>query len=253
MTEPNAARQAGAAQGGAEHASERTSGVRERTRAGDNAAMDDPGGRRIGVYVCHCGGNISDYVDVEKVIEDIRDADELIVVRARTRDGAVACPGCGTETSRVHGYHDDLRRISLKRLAALVGATGEKAETDRRRETMRVAAIEREYRAKLDDLRHNYALRVTVDWVQALELYVPVQRFEVLIKRRKGERLIRIDWHPLVRAVEPPLCEAGLGLDRVRFVCDDKLHLVAPTRDEAIVIERVLQSDRPAKSVVAQR
>jgi hypothetical protein len=132
------------------------------------------------------------------------------------------------DRNRVHGYHDDLRRMSLKRLAALAGATGEKAEADRRRETMRVAAIEREYRAKLDDLRHNYALRVTVDWVQALELYVPVQRFEVLIKRRKSERLIRIDWHPLVRAVEPPLCEAGLGHDRVRFVCDDKLHLVAP-------------------------
>jgi heterodisulfide reductase subunit A len=25
--------------------------------------------RRIGVYVCHCGGNISDYVDVERVVE----------------------------------------------------------------------------------------------------------------------------------------------------------------------------------------
>ena len=27
---------------------------------------------------------------------------------------------------------------------------------------------------------------------------------------------------------EPPLCEAGLGLDRVRLVCDDKLHLTEP-------------------------
>jgi hypothetical protein len=132
------------------------------------------------------------------------------------------------DRGRVHGYHDDLRRTSLKRLAALARAEGEKAESDRRRETMRVAAIEREYRAKLDDLRRNYALRVTVDWVQTLELYVPVQRFEVLIRRRKGERLIRIDWHPLARAIEPPLCEAGPGLDRTRLVCDDKLHLVAP-------------------------
>jgi hypothetical protein len=131
------------------------------------------------------------------------------------------------DRDRVHGYHDDLRRTSLKRLAALARAEGEKAESDRRRETMRVSAIEREYRAKLDDLRRNYALRVTVDWVQALELYVPVQRFEVLIRRRKGERLIRIDWHPLARAIEPPLCEAGPGLDRTRLVCDDKLHLVA--------------------------
>ena len=132
------------------------------------------------------------------------------------------------DRNRVHSYHDDLRSSSLKRLAALARADGERAEADRRRETLRVEAIEREYRAKLDDLRRNYALRVTVEWVQALDLYVPVQRFEVLIRRRKGERVVRLDWHPLVRAAEPPLCEAGLGLDRVRLVCDDKLHLTDP-------------------------
>ena len=27
--------------------------------------------KKIGVYICHCGGNISDYVDVEKVREEI--------------------------------------------------------------------------------------------------------------------------------------------------------------------------------------
>jgi heterodisulfide reductase subunit A len=41
----------------------------------------DPAGRRIGVYVCHCGGNISDYVDVEKVISDIHDAGDVVVSR----------------------------------------------------------------------------------------------------------------------------------------------------------------------------
>jgi hypothetical protein len=132
------------------------------------------------------------------------------------------------DRNRVHAYHDDLRSTSLKRLAALARAEGDRAQADRRRETLRVEAIEREYRAKLDDLRHNYALRVTVEWVQALDLYVPVQRFEVLIRRRKGERVIHLDWHPLVRAAEPPLCEAGVGLDRVRLVCDDKLHLTEP-------------------------
>jgi heterodisulfide reductase subunit A2 len=44
------------------------------------AAEAEPG-RRIGVYVCHCGGNISDYVDVEKVIEDIRDNGDVVVSR----------------------------------------------------------------------------------------------------------------------------------------------------------------------------
>jgi hypothetical protein len=130
------------------------------------------------------------------------------------------------DRNRVHAYHDDLRSSSLKRLAALVRAEGDRA--DRRRETLRVEAIEREYRAKLDDLRHNYALRVTVEWVQALDLYMPVQRFDVLIRRRKSERVVRLDWHPLVKTAERPLCEAGLGLDRVRLVCDDKLHLTEP-------------------------
>ena len=37
------------------------------------------GQRRIGVYVCHCGGNISDYVDVDKVIADIQDAGDVVV------------------------------------------------------------------------------------------------------------------------------------------------------------------------------
>jgi hypothetical protein len=132
------------------------------------------------------------------------------------------------DRNRVHVYHDDLRSASLKRLAALARADGDRAEADRRRETLRVEAIEREYRAKLDDLRRNYALRVTVEWVQALDLYVPVQRLEVLIRRRKGERVLRLDWHPLVRTAELPLCEAGLGLDRVRLVCDDNLHLTDP-------------------------
>lgn len=132
------------------------------------------------------------------------------------------------DRNRVHAYHDDLRSASLKRLAALARVDGDRAEADRRRETLRVEAIEREYRAKLDDLRHNYALRITAEWVQALDLYVPVQRFDVLIRRRKGERVVRLDWHPLVKTAEPLLCEAGLGLDRVRLVCDDKLHLTEP-------------------------
>jgi transposase len=40
------------------------------------------------------------------IIEDVQDAGEVIVVRARTADEAVACPACGTPTGRVHGYHE---------------------------------------------------------------------------------------------------------------------------------------------------
>jgi hypothetical protein len=98
----------------------------------------------------------------------------------------------------------------------------------RRRRSAGAGSIEREYRAKLDDLRRNYALRVTVDWIQTLELFVPVQRLEVLIRRRKGDRLIHLDWHPLARLAEPPPCDWGVGLDATRLVCDERLHLTEP-------------------------
>jgi hypothetical protein len=40
---------------------------------------------------------------------------------------------------------------------------------------------------------------------------------------------------------------------RIELLALQKLHLVAPTRDEAIVIERVLPANPPATSVVARR
>ena len=56
------------------------------------------------------------------VIEDVEDAGEVVCVRARTRGEAVACPDCGTETARVHEYHErtaadvpvDGRRVLVK-------------------------------------------------------------------------------------------------------------------------------------------
>ena len=129
------------------------------------------------------------------------------------------------DCARVHEYHNDLRRGALSKLAGLRKAASDKEESERKRETMRVAAIEREYAAKLDDLRNNYALRVSVGWVQGLVLFAPVQRYEVLIKRRKGERIVTIDWHQAVRMMEPLRCDWGLGLERARLVCDEQLHL----------------------------
>src|SRR5215470_11598179 len=56
------------------------------------------------------------------VIEDVEDAGDVIVVRARTRDDPVPCPDCGTQTARVHGYYErtaadvpvDGRRVVVK-------------------------------------------------------------------------------------------------------------------------------------------
>src|SRR3990170_4054630 len=37
--------------------------------------------RRIGVYVCHCGGNISDHVDIDRVIAAVEHEPGVVVAR----------------------------------------------------------------------------------------------------------------------------------------------------------------------------
>ena len=46
-----------------------------------DAALPDPKARRIGVYVCHCGGNISDYVDVQAVVDAVKDEPGVVVAK----------------------------------------------------------------------------------------------------------------------------------------------------------------------------
>jgi heterodisulfide reductase subunit A len=38
-------------------------------------------GRRIGVYICHCGGNISDHVDVQRVVDAVSGEADVVVAR----------------------------------------------------------------------------------------------------------------------------------------------------------------------------
>ena len=128
----------------------------------------------------------------------------------------------GRDQERLYSYHNDLHRESALRLSALG-----KDDAGRQREEKRNEAIRREYQAKLNDLARQYAMRVAVEWVQTLELVMPVQRFAVQIRRRKAERLVHLDWNPLARRLESAPCEFSYSADRPRLVCDDALHLVA--------------------------
>ncbi len=60
--------------------------------------------RRLGVYVCNCGGNISDYVDVERVVEAVKDEPGVVVARR-----AMFTCSDGTQQEIV----DDIRREGL--------------------------------------------------------------------------------------------------------------------------------------------
>jgi hypothetical protein len=124
------------------------------------------------------------------------------------------------DLARLHEYYTGLRQEAWQRL--------QKQPSDAARERLRFEAAEREYHNKVTDLRQKYALRVTVDLEQTLELTSPVQRLELTIKRRKGERSLILDWNPLARRLDPPPCEWRYTSESTRVVCDDTLHLVSP-------------------------
>ena len=124
------------------------------------------------------------------------------------------------DLERVHAYYTGLRQEAWQRL--------QRQHSDSARERLRLEAAEREYHAKVADLRQQYDLRVTTDLEQALMLTSPVQRLELTIKRRKGERRVTLDWSPLARRLEPPPCEWSYTAEITRVVCDDALHLVSP-------------------------
>jgi hypothetical protein len=123
------------------------------------------------------------------------------------------------DMARVHDYHNGLREESLTRMR--------KQPAEAEREQLRQEAIAREYQAKVADLQQKYDMKIEVAWIHTMELIMPVQRFNLLIKRRKGERYFHLDWSPLERKLEPAPCEYSYTFESGRMVCDEALHLVS--------------------------
>jgi hypothetical protein len=123
------------------------------------------------------------------------------------------------DLARIHDYYSDLLRESVLRDQKRDGKASGR---------LRLEAIDREYRVKVEDLRQKYNVRVDVAVSQSLELIMPVQRFELLIKRRKARRQLQLDWNPLLRRLDLPPCESTFTMDAARMVCDDRLHVVSP-------------------------
>ncbi|MGD9214797.1 MAG: CoB--CoM heterodisulfide reductase iron-sulfur subunit A family protein, partial [Desulfobacteraceae bacterium] len=49
--------------------------------------------KRVGVYICHCGGNISDQVDVARLAENVKDLEGVAV----SHTNAFMCSDPGQE------------------------------------------------------------------------------------------------------------------------------------------------------------
>jgi len=77
--------------------------VSEAPRPGETP-VEGGAGRRVGVYVCHCGGNISDYVDVERVATEALGEEAVVVAR----HPMFACSEAGQQE-----IEEDIRSLGL--------------------------------------------------------------------------------------------------------------------------------------------
>ena len=104
-----------------------------------------------------------------------------------------------------------------------------KAEADRKRETMRIAAIEREYSAKLDDLRHNYALARHGRMGAGAGVVRPGAALRGADPPAQGRTC-----HPASTGTRGSawssrrLATGAWGWSASRLVCDEHLHLTEP-------------------------
>ena len=131
------------------------------------------------------------------------------------------------DLDRLYRYHTDLRQEIFSRMKAAKKKGPDKEAEARQHGMVRLESITREYHAKAADLWEKYAMTIKVEHTQSVLLESQVFRFHLMIKRRKGERPFHLDWHPTVRQLEAPPCEAGLPFGEERMVCDDALHLVS--------------------------
>jgi hypothetical protein len=131
------------------------------------------------------------------------------------------------DLERLHAYHTDLRLEIARRMAEKKrkGEDPDAQASDR----MRLETVEREYHAKVADLKHKYAMVVEVRLLQAFRVNMPVRRAEVIVLRRKGSRQTHLDWNPAARKLDQLPCEGCWSPARRYFVCDDRLHWVCPS------------------------
>jgi hypothetical protein len=125
------------------------------------------------------------------------------------------------DSERIDSYYRDLLRQIEKRAARRSGdPQGEEKERGR------AAAIHLDRAVKLEDLARKYSLKIRVEPGDVLVLSLPVRQISARIIRKKVERVAKLHWNPLVRALESPWCESCFGPTSPLYLCDDKVHFL---------------------------
>ena len=154
--------------------------------------------RRIGVYVCHCGGNISDYVDVEQVLDAVRGEEGVVVARP-------AMFTCSDATQQE--IVDDIREQNLDGL--VVASCSPKLHTVTFRNVAKRAGLN-PYEYTQVNIREQCSWAHTDDHVGATEKATALVRAGIA-KTRLTEPL-----EPLVIETTPKVLVIGGGIAGLR-------------------------------------
>jgi heterodisulfide reductase subunit A2 len=154
--------------------------------------------RRIGVYVCHCGGNISDYVDVEKVVNELRQDPEVVVART-------AMFTCSDATQQE--IIEDIRNQNLDGI--VVASCSPKLHTYTFRNVARRAGLS-PYEYTQVNVREQCSWTHTDDWEGATDKAVH------LVKAGVGRTRLTIPLEPIVVETVPKAVVIGGGIAGLR-------------------------------------
>jgi heterodisulfide reductase subunit A2 len=181
-------------------------------------AAGAPGARRIGVYVCHCGGNISDYVDVEKVIADIGDAGDVVVAKT-------AMFTCSDATQQ-----DMVRDIEEQGLDGLVVAScSPKLHTY----TFRAVAS----RAGLNPYEYSQVnIREQCSWVHTDDRAAATEKATALVRAGIARTRLTVPLEPMVVETLPHTLVIGGGIAGLRAAIG-----LADIGLQVTVVEREIQ------------
>lgn len=119
------------------------------------------------------------------------------------------------DIARVESYYGGLAAQIGKRLAKRAGDPEAAAK-----ERSRALATEADRATKIEDLVRKYSLRVRIGLAGCLLLALPVREISVLLIRKKEERRRVVHWNPLLRLLEPLLCEACSGRAHPLYLCE---------------------------------
>ena len=122
---------------------------------------------------------------------------------------------------RVREYYSSLIR-EVERKIYRKGLEGKERDA----ELQRIEAIQIELRKKLIDQRERYAVRITVQWLNVMRIYLDVLVIVYEIQRRQRTREVLLIWNPIKKGFEDLGCDRCGSNIKSFWMCDEVPHIL---------------------------